>query len=93
MNKKLAQIVVTEMNKKAELELLKFKGNDTWEYSTDEYDFVVTKYTEDQGGMYLVDVFDREEYIKTKDPNKAIIDGQDSFLSLEEVEEYIKYYK
>lgn len=93
MNKKLAQVVVNEMNKKAETSLLKQIDENTWEYSNGKYDFIVQKYTEDQGGMYLVDVFDHEEYEKTKDSNKAIIDGEDAFLSLEEVEEYIKFYK
>lgn len=83
---KLANIIKREIRKSAKTELLKQIGEDMWEYITDKYDFEVSTGYE---GMYILDIFDHN----IKDSNEAHIESEDSFLTLEEVEEFIKNYK
>lgn len=81
MNKKLAQVVLNDMNKKAEVSLLKKVSPYMWQYKTDKYNFEVSMGYE---GMYILDIFDL---------NNKHVQSEDSFLSLEEVEDFIKNFK
>ena len=85
MNKKLAQIVVNEMNKKiAKKQLLKQIDKNTWEYISSKYDFEVSY----KKSIYFVDIFKHD----VEDNNDAYIEST-QFDTLEDVEKFIKNYK
>ena len=103
MNKKLAQIVVNEMNKKADSVIvddygpaafLKWNSEDyVWEYNTEEYDFVVSEY---DNAAY--DDFGDEDaegnlllqVFEHGDREEPYDEVDGNFTKLKQVEEYIK---
>lgn len=85
MNKKLAQVVVEDMNKKvAKKQLLKQIDKNTWEYITNKYDFEVSGHK----GIFAVDIFKH----KVEDNDEAYIESA-QFDNLEDAENFVRNYK